>query len=78
MNRQPGLTHDALKSINLTELAHECEVVPCSGGYLWMAWKELESAARYALNTGKLPVEAEVMLKAPLHKLGILKDAGQV
>jgi hypothetical protein len=74
MTKQPGLTHEQLRAMNLTQLAHECSIAPCAGGYLWLAWKELESASRYALHSGKLPVEAEIMMKAALHKLDTLKD----
>jgi hypothetical protein len=69
---ETAVYHETLASIDATELAHQCNVQGCSGGFRWLAWSELESAAKYALNTGLLPQEAATMLHAALYKLDLL------
>ena len=68
----PILVHEQLVKIRAVHLPHECSLTGCPGGFRWQAYKELESAGKYALNTAKLPPEAETLLKAPLHKLEVL------
>jgi hypothetical protein len=72
---QSKLTHQVLANLGLLSLPHDCPESVCPGGFRWLAWKELESAGTYALNTGALPPEAGTMLKAALHKLEALDKA---
>lgn len=61
--------HESLAKLGLTSLPHECSVVACPGGYRWIGYTELLNAARYAVNTSQLPVEAQTMLAAAIFKV---------
>jgi hypothetical protein len=69
------LVHDKLANAGLSSLPHDCPHEGCAGRFERQALDELIAAARYAANTGKLPPEAETMLRAPLHKIGVLKSS---
>ena len=67
--------HESLAKLGLAALPHECSVIACPGGYRWIGYSELLTAARYAVNTSLLPTEAQTMLTAALYKLDSVAEA---